>query len=110
MTVAADIQEVVITTYPYFASEERAKAICDNYQRVFAGMSPQEVAAIMGTPDEIRTLYEPKIKRAKVIGYTHWYLIRQLVARGSQNDRQEALVRVSYGLDDRVMRVDSWGF
>jgi hypothetical protein len=110
MTVAADIREVVISTYPFFASDERAKAIRDNYQRVAVGMALEEVAAIIGAPDEIRTLYEPKMKRAKVIGYTHWYLIRRLVKSGSVNDQQEALVRVSYGLDDRVMRVDAWGF
>ncbi len=110
MTVAADIREVVIATYPFFASEERAKAIRGNYQRVTLGMSPKEVAAIIGAPDEVRTLYEPKIKRAKVIGYTHWYLIRRLVKHGSVNDQQEALVRVSYGLDDRVVSIDAWGF
>ena len=110
MTVAADIQEVLITTYPYFASEQRANTIRDNYQRITAGMSPQEVAAIMGAPDEIRILYEPKIKRAKVIGYTQWYVIRRLTNSGSFNDKQEALVRLEYGLDDRVMRIDAWGF
>jgi len=110
MTVAADIQEVVITTYPFFASEERAKAIRDNYRRIGAGMSPEEVASLLGAPDEIRVLYEPKIKHPKTIGYTHLYLIRRLVKNGSVNDKQEALVRVSYGLHDRVMRVDAWGF
>jgi hypothetical protein len=110
MTVAADIQEVVIAAYPFFASDERARAIRDSYQRVAVGMSPEEVASILGAPDEIRALHEPKIKNAKVIGYTHWYLIRRMVASGSQKDMEESLVRVSYGLDDHVMRVDAWGF
>lgn len=98
-----------ITTYPFLASEKRAATIRNNYKRVLVGMSPANVKAILGDPDEIRPLYEPVIKNGKVIGYTYWYVIRRLVANGSVNDKKEVLVRISLDLDDRVSRVDAWG-
>jgi hypothetical protein len=98
-----------ISTCPFFASPERAAAIREGFGRVVPGMSPAQVASILGAPDEIREAYEPKIKNAKLIGYTQWYVIRRLVRDGSVNDKQEALVRVLFGLDDRVVKVDTWG-
>lgn len=98
-----------ITTYPFLASEERAASIRSNYKRVAVDMSPADVKAILGDPDEIRPLYEPIIKNGKVIGYTYWYVIRRLVANGSVNDKKEALVRVSFNLSDRASRIDAWG-
>ena len=72
-------------------------------------MSLSQVSSILGAPDEIRPTYEPKIKTGKLIGYSHWYVIRRVVRNGSVNDKQEAVVRVLYGLDDRVVKVDAWG-
>ncbi len=66
-------------------------------------------AAVLGEPDEIRTLHEPKVKNGKIVGYTHWYIIRRLVKNGSAAQKQESLVRVSFDLDDRVSKVDAWG-
>jgi hypothetical protein len=98
-----------IATYPFFASPERALAIRSGFARIVAGMSPSQVASVLGEPDEVRTAYEPKIKRAKVVGYTYWYVIRRLRRDGSVVEKQEALVRVFFGLDDRVVKVDAWG-
>jgi hypothetical protein len=98
-----------ITAYPFFASPERALAIRTKFGRIAAGMSPPDVVSVLGEPDEVSVAYEPKIKRAKVVGYTYWYVIRRLKRYGSFNEQQEALVRVSFGLDDRVVKVDDWG-
>jgi hypothetical protein len=98
-----------ITAYPFFASPERALSIRANFGRIAAGMSRSDVASVLGEPDEVRTAYEPKIKRAKIVGYTYWYVIRRLSREGSVVEKQEALVRVLFGLDDRVVRVDAWG-
>jgi|HubBroStandDraft_4_1064222.scaffolds.fasta_scaffold184105_2 hypothetical protein len=98
-----------IATYPFFTSPERALAIRSSFGRIVAGMSPSQVASVLGEPDEVRTAYEPKIKRAKVVGYTYWYVIRRLRRDGSVVEKQEALVRVFFGLDDHVVKVDAWG-
>jgi hypothetical protein len=98
-----------ITTYPFFASPERANAIRTTFRRIVAGMSPSEVVSVLGEPDEVRTTYEPKIKNPKLVGYTYWYVIRRLRRDGSFNEKQESLVRVFFGLDDRVAKVDAWG-
>jgi hypothetical protein len=107
--IAGDIQHVEITTYPFFASAEREVVIRQNYRRVMVGMSPADVAAILGKPDEIRAVYQPRIWRPEVTGYSHWYVVRRLTVNGSVNDKREALVRIIFGLDDRVTDVDAWG-
>lgn len=105
----ATFAEKEITTYPFAASAARATVIRENYPRVAAGMSPADVTAVLGEPDEVRPLYGPTVKAGKKIGYTYWYVIRRAVRHGSVNERQEALVRVSFGLDTRVIAVDHWG-
>ena len=101
--------EKSIANYPFVASSERSAQIRNGYLQVIPGMSFKEVAAILGEPDEVRPLYEPIIKQRKVIGYTQWYVIKRRVASGSVNEMQESLVRVSFGLNHRVTKVDAWG-
>lgn len=103
------VQMKEINTYPLVAAPERAAKIRDGFSLIRAGMSPAEVMALLGEPDEINPLYEPRVKNAEVIGYTHWYVIRRLAKHGSVNEKQESLVRVSYSLNDRVSRIDAWG-
>lgn len=98
-----------ISIYPFLASEERTAVIRSGYKRIVTDMSPTDVKAILGEPDEVRPMYEPVIKNGKLIGYTYWYVIRRLVRDGSVNEKKESLVRVSFNLDDRVSRVDGWG-
>lgn len=98
-----------INTYPLFATPERAAKIRNGFPRIRAGMSPAEVMAFLGEPDEIHPLYEPRVKNAVVIGYTHWYVIRKLAKHGSVNEKQESLVRVSFSLNDQVSKIDAWG-
>jgi hypothetical protein len=99
-----------ITSYPFFANPERASTIQTAYVRVVTLMTPAEVKAILGEPDEIRPLYEPAIKNPKVIGHTYWYVIRRRARDGSANEKDESLVRVSFDLADRVSHIDHWGF
>ena len=108
--VAGAPPERALTSYPYIARPERALAIREGYQRVALGMAPADVAKVLGEPDEVRPLYEPRHKKGKVVGYTQWYIIKRLAASGSVSKKQESLVRVSFGLDDRVSKVDAWGF
>jgi len=106
---AAGIQLREIEKYPFKASPQREKTIRAGYTRIVAGMTPDQVKNILGEPDEVRPLYEPIVKNAKQIGYSHWFVIRRMVKDGSQNDRQESLVRVSYNFQNLVTAVDSWG-
>jgi len=106
----SNVAEKLITTYPYYASEKRSVQIKSKYKQIKQGMTSKQVIQLLGDPDEVRPLYEPKIWGPKQIGYTHQYLIQRKTAKGSQNDRDEKLVMVSYDLDWDVMSVDLWGF
>ncbi|MDH5258343.1 MAG: hypothetical protein OEX07_10045 [Gammaproteobacteria bacterium] len=94
--------------YPYFASPERAKSIQEGYKIIKIGMELNEVKEILGEPDEIQDLYEPKIKKPKKIGFTYWYIIQRTKRTGSQNKKNETLVRISFGLSGQVVKVDRW--
>ena len=95
-------------SYPYYATPERASVINNGYTNIKPGLTVNEVVTIMGKPDEIRDLYEPIIKNGKKIGFTYWYLIQRIQASGSQNDKKEKLVRVSFDLNRNVSGVDRW--
>ncbi len=96
--------------YPYIAGPERAYQIKTQFIKIQNGMTPSEVKGIMGNPDEIRDRLEPKMKKAKKIGYAYWYLIQRTVEYGSVLEKDEKLVRVAFDLKDRVIKIDHWGF
>jgi outer membrane protein assembly factor BamE (lipoprotein component of BamABCDE complex) len=73
-------------------------------------MTRTQVVTILGEPEEIRPLYEPKIWNAKRIGTTYWFIIERRKPSGSVNERAEKLVRVAFDLNQLVTRVDHWGF
>lgn len=95
-----------ITTYPHHASPEQQQRIWAGLSQIRHGMTMQQVHAILGEPDEILPLYEPIVKNAKVIGITHWYVVRRLVPKGSRLDKAEISVRIAFNLDHRVSGVD----
>ena len=102
---AQDMVLEMKVNYPYVAPPERKKVITENYMKVSAGMTSEEVMNILGKPDEIIKLYEPQIIDPKQIGYTYWYYIE----RKSPTHRvQEKLVRVSFDMKYRVMKVAKW--
>jgi uncharacterized protein YuzE len=94
--------------YPYYATAERAKTIESGYTKIKEGLSARAVVSIMGKPDEIHELNEPKIKNGKIIGFTYWYLIQRIKANSSQIEKNEKLVRVSFDLNGKVTGVDKW--
>ena len=97
-------------SYHYVASERRKAQIVNNYGEVRRGMTVSQVRGLLGEPDEVRPLYEPRIYRPRQTGFTHWYLIRRRVVKGAVQKRDEQLLRVSYDLEWRVTVVDRWGF
>ena len=101
--------ERVIATYPHIAGPERSAAIRTGYVRSKPGMSSAEVRGILGEPDEIRPLYAPMAKHPQAIGQTNWYVLQRLVEHGSQSERQESAVRVSFDLQGVVTAVDALG-
>lgn len=101
--------ELAIATYPHIAGPERSAAIRAGYVRIKPGMSTAEVRGILGEPDEIRPLYAPMAKHPQAIGQTCWYVLRRLAEHGSQSERQESAVRVSFDLQGIVTAVDAWG-
>ena len=111
-------------SYPYISSTERKKFITENYEKIQINQTEQEVKEILGTPDDILSLYEPKIKKPKKIGFTFWYILQRLKSRrpechglargylqenGSQNERVEKIVRISFDLKGKVIAIDQWG-
>ena len=96
--------------YPYYASPERKQAILGSYQKIQVGMDVNDVKKILGEPDEILPLYDPRdIKVGRKIGTTYWYLIQRVKGSGSSViDRDEKLVRVSFDLNEKVTHVDRW--
>lgn len=98
-----------IATYPFIATVERAEMIRRGLTDIDVAMSRAEVAAILGEPDEIHLLYVARHKHGKVIGYTQWYIVQRLVKNGSANEKQESLLRLTFSLDNKVSKIDSWG-
>ena len=96
-------------TYPYVASLERQEQIRMGMVKVKTGMTPSEVAAVMGKTDLVHDLFERGVKDSKPIGYTWWYIIQRKTDTGSTDERAEKLVRVSFDLADKVTKVDIWG-
>lgn len=96
--------------YPYFAKETRETRIRSRFREISSGMSTEQVKMILGDPDQIKNLFEPKVKSPRRIGQTYWYLIQRLSDSGSVEEKDEKLVRVSFDLNGVVTGVDHWGF
>jgi hypothetical protein len=94
--------------YPYHVSPEREQIILEGFGKVKPGMSAEEAKKILGEPDEVHDLYEPNFKSGKAIGFTYWYLIQRLKKSGSQIEKNEKLVRVSFNPNAKVIKVEKW--
>jgi len=92
--------------YPYIASADQAARIRNGYKKITMGMSPAEVTAILGQPDEVRGLYEPKYFNAKIIGSTYWYVLCRLSKNGGIHEGNWSFVRVIFDLHNLVVEVD----
>ncbi len=96
-------------SYPYFASQKRSERILKNWKSIKVGMSASEVTDVLGRPDEEHLSYDPNLKTNRVIGKTYWYLLQRIKDKGSQKDKGEKVVRISFNLDKIVAGADSWG-
>ncbi len=92
-----DISDKPITrikSYPYYASTQRTQIIIENHDKIQKEMNSKDLLNIMGEPDEIRPLYEPKHNPPrKPVGTTWWYIIQRKQENGSVIDKDEKLVR-----------------
>jgi hypothetical protein len=95
--------------YPYIADEWRKTVIVNNWHRIGKGMSANQVLTLMGEPDLIELLYEPKVNAKETKGTTSWYLIERLSEHGSVDQRREKVVRISFDQSETVIAIDSWG-
>jgi hypothetical protein len=99
------INIIINITYPYVASPERARQIRTGFPQIATGASVAQVTEVLGIPDEVHPLYEPRIFRPRRIGTTYWYFLAKPVADKNTADRG---VRVAFDLDGRVSGL--WGF
>ena len=100
--------EKSIEAYPFVALRERAVTITTNYTKIKKGMSANQVESVLGVPDEVRSLYEPKLTSGKHIGYTYWYVLRRVKKNGSVKEKDESLIRVSFDTNGKVTHIDRW--
>lgn len=98
-----------IQSYPHIANAERLAKIKAGYAQIAVDMRLAYAVAILGGPDEVLPLYKPNISSKECIGYTHWYVARRRVKNGSQDEKGEAVLRISYDMQGRVIAVDRWG-
>jgi hypothetical protein len=91
--------------YPYYATAERRAVILDKASRVNEGQLAAEVEKILGRPDEINDTFR-QVKGTQKTGYSYVYLVQRLRERGSEQEKDEKLIRIRFGLDDRVRRID----
>ena len=69
-------------------------------------MTAAATVPILGEPDEILPLYEPKVLGPKQIGTTRWYYVRI----DSPQDRTTAqLMRLSVDHENLITAIDHWG-
>jgi hypothetical protein len=94
-------------TYPYVASPERQRQIREGFPRVRPGASRAQVIEILGTPDEVRPLYEPQVISATRVGTTYWYYLKK---ESEGTSLKAPVVRVAFDLGEQVTKVDQWGF
>lgn len=97
--------------YPYYATEQRKATIFAGIKRLVIGMPRAEVVKIMGEPDEITKTYQTleAMQKGQSSGYSYVYLIQRKQELGSIVERQEKLYKLSFNLNDILMRVESDG-
>lgn len=91
--------------YPYRASNERLAAIRKGSKKIVAGMSKNDVLEKIGEPDEINETLSKNDLKTKV-GFSFVYLEQRDKEEGSVKEKNEKLVRIHFGLNDRVIRID----
>ncbi|OGV37916.1 MAG: hypothetical protein A2020_10090 [Lentisphaerae bacterium GWF2_45_14] len=98
-------------SYPYYANAERTAQISNGVGRLVIGMPRNEVVKIMGEPDEVTQLYQTldAIQKGQSSGYSYIYLIQRKKELGSIIERQEKLYKLSFNLNDGLIKIESEG-
>jgi hypothetical protein len=78
---------------PFRASAEREAAILRSYVEVKPEMPIAEVQRLLGSPDRVLPVYEPRIKNPKRLGSTSWYVIEE------NNDAPQSFEGVRFAFD-----------
>ncbi len=92
---------------PYHATPARRAAILDGAKQIRLGMTAPAIEAILGVPDERNDTFDHiKSSQAHKIGYSHVYLLQRLRTEGSAVQKDEKLLRLHFGLDDSLIRID----
>ncbi len=92
--------------YPYEAVGNRKAAIEAGRESLALGMDVEAVRGIMGPPERIKPLYAVKKAGRPPVGFTYWYFTRRLAPKGSQKERGERYVRITFNLEGRLRQVD----
>lgn len=93
-------------TYPYEAPVERQSLIRSQFKAIKPGMSSKDVITLLKMPDKTTPLYEPKVKNARIIGSTMWYIVSQLKEHGSENEIKRVALAVRLDLKGNVTKID----
>ncbi len=94
--------------YPYNAPPEKAAKIIKNYRLLKEGMAQELVLQMMGTPDEKNNIYNDAdhFESRTADGEVWVYLVQRLKPYGSSYDRKEKSVRLEFGLDKTLRRIE----
>ena len=97
-------------SYPYVASAHRKKEVLDGVKRLHVGMHVDQVIKIMGEPDFIRDTYRlGDIKRRSArIGFSCQYLLQKKKEYGSVIERDEKLIKLMFGNDNKLQKIYDW--
>jgi len=89
--------------YPYVAPPARFLRILNRYREIQPGMGADDVVALLGSPDEIAPLYEPKKMNPKQIGHSYVYILSRPRPNAWPFDEKSVLVR--FDLTNKVTAV-----
>ena len=93
-------------SFPYVASPTRTAQIQGSLDKITVGMTVDATVRILGEPDEVLPLYEPKGLEPEQIGTTRWYYVRI----DSPEERTAAqLMRLSADHENLITAIDHWG-
>jgi len=94
-------------SYPYHVAPERSAAIIKSANQLQLGMTAKQVETLLGAPDERNNTFD-HIKKSQThkIGYSFVYLLQRMRADGSAAQKDEKLLRLHFGLDNQLKRID----
>ena len=86
------------------AQDDRWAKVVANYEKIEPGMTQQEVRQILGQPDHIHPLFQPRKRNPRRIG-SSWFYMKD----PKPDSPGDTTVVVRLDTSGKVTRVDSWG-